>query len=1133
MSDTFPLAKKIGIVQPAANLDYRYGPWPTVQRALEITAGLRELGLTVAVSSISTGAIEYHFKNGITDSDLIVKSVDLSGYLPLSGGTLTGNISTNNIIYAKGGNSDQWNSVYSNVNLNSGKYESVYSFYNGQSSLDTQVRSFVNLNSANINEVTTKVNNTSGNWESGYFTWNSLSAGLVDAETFSENNSSTFIQVRTEVLSKSANWNSNYATWNNLSAGIIDTRTFNNDNSSTFIQVRTEVLGQSGNNRSGYATWNSLSAGLIDARTFNNNNSSTFIQVRTEVFDTSSNNRSGYNTWNSLSAGIVDARTFNNNNSSTFIQVRTEVLGQSANNRSVYSTYNANSGLYATKQYTVDNFLALSGGYVSGDVSIAGNLFLLGSATQISTEDLVLTNSLIYLASGNPSDIVDIGFVGYTSSIDLGQRYTGLVRDSGTKKWVLFSQLSSVSASDININDISLTVDTLRANLEGNLTTNTNVFGSLSASGNINGANLRINDWNTAFNQSTIYSNNSSKYESVYSNFNNNSSTFIQIRTEVFDTSANNRSGYTTWNNLSAGIIDTRTFNNDNSSTFIQVRTEVLSQSANNRSGYATWNSLSAGIIDARTFNNNNSSTFIQVRTEVLGQSANNRSNYATWNSLSTGLVDARTFNNNNSSTFIQVRTEVLGQSANNRSVYGTFNTNSGKYESVYSNVNNLSTNWQSVYSNVNNLSTNWESVYGITNTNSGKYESVYSNVNILSTDWNSVYSNVNILSTDWNSVYSTFNSNSSEYESVYSNVNNLSTNWQSVYGITNTNSGKYESVYSNVNNLSTNWQSNYSTWNSSSARVVDSSTLVNNNSSNWNSIYTIVSGTSSSWSSLGTLTNTIVTDLSVGAITAAQVLPAGTTFQQFAEALLTKIYYPTFTNRSLTVTSNHGGNGTNVEIGTQSVTLTLTYTRGQIRGKTVNLIWDPNFLQGYRTGIANDYVIFGNVTALNSATSASALIIEGSNTYNVTCNYAIGDQPVDSRNNPYLTPEPASSVSTSMTLNGRRRAFFGADTTTTAPTDSNGVRGLPQNLLNPSNGSTFTVNIAAGARRIIIAYPSTLQNVTQIYYPPLQSDIKNEFILSTVSVSGANSLFPTNYKVYSYIPLIAFAAATTVQVTI
>jgi len=125
---------------------------------------------------------------------------------------------------------------------------------------------------------------------------------------------------------------------------------------------------------------------------------------------------------------------------------------------------------------------------VFGNVSIDGNLFVSGSATQINTVDLIVRDPIIYLAEGNESDVVDMGFtVAYNYDLT-PRRHGGLLRDNQTKKWTLFSNLSAevLSATNINFNDPSLVIDTLRANLEGTVT------------GNVSGTALRANQLTTA-----------------------------------------------------------------------------------------------------------------------------------------------------------------------------------------------------------------------------------------------------------------------------------------------------------------------------------------------------------------------------------------------------------------------------------------------------------------------------------------------------------------------------------------------------------------------------------------------------------------------------------------------------------
>jgi hypothetical protein len=100
---TFNLSAPIYLVDPYANVDSRYGPWSSINDANNnININVRRIGLTVGVSAVGVGVTEYWYKNGIQNTDLILKTAGGGG-----GGTIELPLSAN------------WNSVYSNVNANS------------------------------------------------------------------------------------------------------------------------------------------------------------------------------------------------------------------------------------------------------------------------------------------------------------------------------------------------------------------------------------------------------------------------------------------------------------------------------------------------------------------------------------------------------------------------------------------------------------------------------------------------------------------------------------------------------------------------------------------------------------------------------------------------------------------------------------------------------------------------------------------------------------------------------------------------------------------------------------------------------------------------------------------------------
>ena len=111
--NTFNLSAPVYLVNPYSNVDSRYGPWTSVADAnSNIDLNVRAIELTVGVSAIGIGVIEYWYKNGIQNNNLIIKS-DEAIVLPLSA-SWNSNFNTVCALSAK------WNTPYdTTLNVNS------------------------------------------------------------------------------------------------------------------------------------------------------------------------------------------------------------------------------------------------------------------------------------------------------------------------------------------------------------------------------------------------------------------------------------------------------------------------------------------------------------------------------------------------------------------------------------------------------------------------------------------------------------------------------------------------------------------------------------------------------------------------------------------------------------------------------------------------------------------------------------------------------------------------------------------------------------------------------------------------------------------------------------------------------
>lgn len=173
--------------------------------------------------------------------------------------------------------------------------------------------------------------------------------------------------------------------------------------------------------------------------------------------------------------------------------------------------------------------------------------------------------------------------------------------------------------------------------------------------------------------------------------------------------------------------------------------------------------------------------------------------------------------------------------------------------------------------------------------------------------------------------------------------------------------------------------------------------------------------------------------------------------------------------------------------------------------------------------------------TAIKQYAQPQITVEDGANLkFTGTVKYADGPIKNDNLGLPYPTGQiKAGSLSQTITYTGQRKAFYGRDGQSAAATESAQVRSLPQNVLNPVNGTKLTISIQAGDSRVTFAYPATLRDVTSVMSSALNLNVKDTFQKTLVDVEGANGYKATQYKVYTYIPAIPFATSDTYTVTI
>jgi hypothetical protein len=113
------------------------------------------------------------------------------------------------------------------------------------------------------------------------------------------------------------------------------------------------------------------------------------------------------------------------------------------------------------------------GGTIDGDLTITGNLSVIGNTVSYDVNTYVVNDPIIILANNNFTDTLDIGFAAHYSKNSVDQLHTGLVRHAATDKYYLFEDYEPHLLDDniLDINDASLKISTLTANIEAGFVT--------------------------------------------------------------------------------------------------------------------------------------------------------------------------------------------------------------------------------------------------------------------------------------------------------------------------------------------------------------------------------------------------------------------------------------------------------------------------------------------------------------------------------------------------------------------------------------------------------------------------------------------------------------------------------------
>lgn len=183
--------------------------------------------------------------------------------------------------------------------------------------------------------------------------------------------------------------------------------------------------------------------------------SNTFNEFRTSVNDVITTLNAGFGASAGTGTGLTSGRVVLGGTSGAFTDDASLTYNTSTDVLTLGGTTDASAANNGT--------LVVSGGvgiakklYVGTDLRVTGittfegNVFFLGSNTEVSTTQLNLNDSLIQLANNNTTDAVDIGIFGMYNQ-GSGNVHSGFIRDASDDTWKLFRNYNVEPSSTIDV----------------------------------------------------------------------------------------------------------------------------------------------------------------------------------------------------------------------------------------------------------------------------------------------------------------------------------------------------------------------------------------------------------------------------------------------------------------------------------------------------------------------------------------------------------------------------------------------------------------------------------------------------------------------------------------------------------